>query len=136
MSAYLKPKRPSANGVRDRKSHSVRFLNAEWQQVENAAKRTRWGDLNPRRWWSDHPGVPTLSWCQSITLDWAQHVNALPASVKAQKPSEVVKALQERNAQLEALLRAHGIDPNASPPVEHKGQATVHCIRRKVGGTR
>jgi len=95
------------------KNHSVRFADAHWGQVVIAAARFTEGALSPGRlWWSSAPAKP-LTWVASVALDWARYVNALPAGAPVRLPSELMKSQAERIAQLEALLRAAGIDPGA-----------------------
>lgn len=43
---------------------------------------------------------------RQVIVDWAEYANALPAGEEAKKPSEVVKALQARIAELERSARA------------------------------
>ncbi|WP_309887552.1 hypothetical protein [Archangium sp.] len=89
-----------------RRNRSIRFNRYEWDEVTKAAGRMTKADLSTYSW--DRSPAPPATWVQAMAMDWARYLSGLPAAKPAEKPSAVVKRLEERNARLEQLVRELG----------------------------
>ncbi|QRN92849.1 hypothetical protein JRI60_26940 [Archangium violaceum] len=103
--APARPAPPSISSPHVKKTFPLRLSASEREEGKRAASRMP--SYRPGPWYGANRSWTEADWWRLVGVDWANHVNGLPAGVEPRLPSKEVKLLQVRIAELERAAPAH-----------------------------